>query len=344
MLEADPADAPSVSELVAEFLAKHASVALDRFPGLGWDQPVEADHALGRDVPNRVRAVVGHEQELCWHAVMMHQCRGADRVWRGGGCGAQARDGLPADRRRATRAPSLGASTIAGVVSESPIDMARPEGIEREKQLAAQAAAQIVESGMTVGLGTGSTAAYLLTALAARDLDLRCVATSPATSSAALGLGMKVVPFTGPDAPARLDVAIDGADQVAPSGWLVKGGGAAHTREKAVAAAADRFVVIVSSNKLIERLSPPIPLELAEFGLAATLGRLQQVRLREATRSPDGGVIADYLGEFDDPEALADWLSSATGVVDHGLFPAAMVAEVLVGRGEEVERITPPRR
>jgi ribose 5-phosphate isomerase A len=214
--------------------------------------------------------------------------------------------------------------------------------IEHEKRRAAEAAAQVVENGMTVGLGTGSTVAYVLPALAARGLELRCVATSPATERAARDLGLEIVSFAGLDAPARLDVTIDGADQVAPSGWLVKGGGAAHTREKAVAGAADRFVVIVSSDKLVERLAPPVPLELAEFGLAATLQRLHPVRLRDASRSPDGGVIADYYGEFDDPETLAARLSATTGVVEHGLFPAVMVAEVLIGRGDHVERMTPP--
>jgi ribose 5-phosphate isomerase A len=217
-----------------------------------------------------------------------------------------------------------------------------PGEIEREKRRAAEAAAQVVENGMTVGLGTGSTVAYVLPALAARGLELRCVATSPATERAARDLGMEIVSFAGLDAPARLDVTIDGADQVAPSGWLVKGGGAAHTREKAVAGAADRFVVIVSSDKLVERLAPPVPLELAEFGLAATLQRLHPVRLRDASRSPDGGVIADYYGEFDDPETLAARLSATTGVVEHGLFPAVMVAEVLIGHGNHVERMTPP--
>ncbi len=192
-----------------------------------------------------------------------------------------------------------------------------------------------------VGLGTGSTAAYLLPPLAARELDITCVATSPATSQAARALGIEVVSFAGLESPTRLDLTIDGADQVDPAGWLVKGGGAAHTREKAVAAAADRFIVIVSSNKVVDRLSPPIPLELAEFGLASTLARLGSVRLREVSHSPDGGVIADYLDEFDDPEALATWLSTQPGVVEHGLFPASMVAEVLIGRGQDVERRTP---
>jgi ribose 5-phosphate isomerase A len=213
--------------------------------------------------------------------------------------------------------------------------------IEREKQLAAEAAAQMVEDGMTVGLGTGSTVTFLLPALAARGLDLRCVATSLATEQQARELGIRVESFDGADAPARLDVAIDGADQVASSGWVVKGGGAAHTREKAVAAAADRFVVIVSSDKVVERLAPPVPLELLEFGLAAALRRLQPVALRDVPRSPDGGVIADYLGAVDDPEALAAMLSATVGVVEHGLFPASMVSEVLVGRGELVERFSP---
>jgi ribose 5-phosphate isomerase A len=213
------------------------------------------------------------------------------------------------------------------------------ENVEREKQRAAEAAAELVQDGMTVGLGTGSTAAYLLPPLAARKLSIRCVATSPATSQAAQALGIEVVSFAGMEAPGRLDVTIDGADEVDPAGWLVKGGGGAHTREKAVAAASERFIVIVSANKLVDRLTPPIPLELAEFGLAATLTRLGSVRLRDVTHSPDGGVIADYTGSFDDPAELASWLSAMPGVVEHGLFPPEMVAEVLVGHADGVERI-----
>jgi ribose 5-phosphate isomerase A len=211
--------------------------------------------------------------------------------------------------------------------------------IEREKRIAAEAAAELVQDGMTVGLGTGSTVAYLLAPLAARNLAIRCVATSPATAREASRLGLAVEEFSGPDALARLDLAIDGADQVATSGWLVKGGGGAHTREKAVAAAAGRFVVIVSSNKLVERLSPPVPLELAQFGLAGTLARLGAVRIRDAPLSPDDGVIADYLGEFSDPDLLAARLSAMTGVVEHGLFPAEMVNDVVVGEGREVKWI-----
>lgn len=209
--------------------------------------------------------------------------------------------------------------------------------VEREKRLAAEAAAELVEDGMTVGLGTGSTVAYLLPALAARRLDLRCVATSLRTERAARELGFAVEPFEGPGAIARLDVAIDGADQIAPSGWLVKGGGAAHTREKRVAAAADRFVVIASSDKPVEHLSPPVPLELLRFGLEATLRDLGEVQLRDVPPSPDGGVIADYLGAVADPGALAVRFATTPGVIEHGLFPPSMVWQVIIGAGDRVE-------
>ena len=211
--------------------------------------------------------------------------------------------------------------------------------VEQEKEYAAVAAAQLIGEGMTVGLGTGSTVAYLLEALAKRSLDVTCVSTSPRTEEAARALGIRVASFEGEDGIAHLDIAIDGADQVDPAGWLVKGGGAAHTREKRVAAAADHFVVIVSANKLVERISAPIPLELMDFGLAATLADLGEVALRDVPRSPDGGVIADYLGEVDDPGALAARFDAQTGVVDHGLFPPSLVSRIVVGRGSSVDHI-----
>ena len=208
--------------------------------------------------------------------------------------------------------------------------------IEREKQLAAEAAAGLVEDGMTIGLGTGSTVAFLLPALARRGLRLRCVATSPRTEEAARQVGLDVESF---DAVDRLDIAIDGADQIAPDGWLVKGGGAAHTREKIVAAAADRFVVIADSSKPVDAVRPPVPLELLAYGLASTLRRIGGVELRDVARRPDGGVIADYEGEIGAPAELAARLSATPGIVEHGLFPPSMVSVILVARGAEVERI-----
>lgn len=201
-----------------------------------------------------------------------------------------------------------------------------------EKRVAARAAAALVEDGMTIGLGTGSTVAHLLDALAERSLDVRCVSTSPRTEDAARALGLTTLPFSDVT---RLDLAIDGADQVAPDWWLVKGGGAAHTREKLVAAAADRFVVIVDSTKVVPRIVAPIPLELLAFGLPATLARMDDVRLRDVPPSPDGGVIADYVGAVDDPGTLAVTLAGTPGVVDHGLFPPDMVTAVVVGKGTE---------
>jgi len=210
-----------------------------------------------------------------------------------------------------------------------------------EKRLAAESAALLVEDGMRVGLGTGTTVAYLLPALAERELDVVCVATSVATETEARLLSLEVRPF---DHLARLDIAIDGADQVAQDFWLVKGGGGAHTREKVVAAASDRFVVIVSSDKLVDVIGGPVPLELLGFGLAATVRALSAIgecRLRDAPPTPDGGVLADLYGAIEDVAELARRLGATPGVVEHGLFAPGMVHEVLVGRAGAVERLHP---
>ncbi len=212
--------------------------------------------------------------------------------------------------------------------------------VEREKRLAGEAAADMAESGMTVGLGTGSTSDVLRPG-ARRTPPRHPLRRDVARDGAA---GPRPRPrrrrFEGPDAPARLDLAVDGADQVAADGWVVKGGGGAHTREKLVAVAADRFVVIVSSDKLVEQIAAPIPLELLSFGLGGTLARLGSVSLRGgAPPTPDGGVLADWTGAVDDPAELARQLEATPGVVEHGLFPPEMVTEVVVGRGNAVERL-----
>jgi ribose 5-phosphate isomerase A len=212
---------------------------------------------------------------------------------------------------------------------------------DAEKRSAAEAAAELVEDGMSVGLGTGSTVAHLLPAIAARGLrGIRCVATSAATEEQARSLGIPVEEFSSLS---RLDIAIDGTDQVTPEGWLIKGGGGAHLREKVVAAAAARFVVISDSSKPVDALTAPVPLELFAFGLASTLERLgEAVALRPDTPpSPDGGLIADYRGAMPpDPAALAARLEADPGVAAHGLFPPDMVSDVLVGRGGAVDRLT----
>jgi ribose 5-phosphate isomerase A len=212
--------------------------------------------------------------------------------------------------------------------------------VEAYKKAAAVAAAEEIEDGMRLGLGTGSTVAHLLPAIAARGLSrLRCVATSIATERTATRLGIAVEPFS---ALSHLDLAIDGADQIAPDGWVVKGGGGAHTREKIVAAAAERFVVIADPSKVVDALRAPVPLELLTYGLSATLAALAEigpVALREgAPPSPDGGVIADFAGEVNDPAALAARLSATPGVIDHGLFPPSLTSEVIVAGPDGLTR------
>ncbi len=216
---------------------------------------------------------------------------------------------------------------------------------DQEKRAAAVQAALEIREGDRVGLGTGTTVAFFLRALAERNLQgLRCIATSVATERLANELGLPLEAFDTLD---RLDVAVDGTDQVTPDLWLNKGGGGAHTREKVAAAAADRFVVVASSDKAVDRLVPPVPLEVMAFGLAATLRRLSAlgpVERRDAPPTPDGGVIVDYLGPVADPAALAAVLAATPGVVGHGLFSPDLVTEVLIGRsGDVVEKLARER-
>jgi len=193
----------------------------------------------------------------------------------------------------------------------------------------------MVQDGVRLGLGTGSTVAHLLPALAARGLrDVRCVATSPATEHAARALGLSVETL---DELGELDLAIDGADQIDPRGWLVKGGGAAHTREKIVAAAARRFVVIASAEKAVASVSAPVPVEILRFGAHSTLRALGSAQLREVPPSPDGNLIADYLGAVTDPVTLAARLSATPGVVEHGLFAPELVSDILIAGADGVE-------
>jgi ribose 5-phosphate isomerase A len=203
------------------------------------------------------------------------------------------------------------------------------------KRVAASAAAELVQDGMRVGLGTGTTAAYLLPAIAERGLrSLRCVATSPATERAAKALGIDVEEL---DELGELDIAIDGADQIDPQGWLVKGGGGAHTREKIIARAARRFVVIASAEKAVEAIVSPVPLELLAFGVESTLAAVAPAQLRDAPPTPDGGVLADYTGPVGDPGALSARLSGTPGVVDHGLFAPELVSTILIAHASGLE-------
>ncbi len=135
----------------------------------------------------------------------------------------------------------------------------------------------------------------------------------------------------------ELDIAIDGADQIDPDGWLIKGRGGAHAREKILAAAAKRFVVIASAEKPVHALGPPVPLEVMRFGAAYALAALSPARMRGVPPSPDGNLIADYFGPVEDPECLAARLSGTPGIVAHGLFAPALVSDILIGGPSGVE-------
>ncbi len=207
--------------------------------------------------------------------------------------------------------------------------------IDSYKHAVGVAAAELLRDGDRVGLGTGSTVAQLVPAIAARGLKLRCTATSPQTEQLALSLGLSIEPL---DALGELDITIDGADQVDPRSWLIKGGGAAHTREKIVAAAARRFVVLVTIDKVVDALTSPVPLEIMTFGAEHTLARVAPARWRDVPASPDGNRIADYVGEIEDPAELAARLSAEPGLVEHGLFAPALVSDVLICGPGGIER------
>jgi ribose 5-phosphate isomerase A len=210
--------------------------------------------------------------------------------------------------------------------------------LEEEKRLAATTAAATIEPGSRVGLGTGTTVAYLLVAIAQLGVRARYVATSPETANAAQSLGINVESFDDLD---ELDLAIDGADQIAPDGWLVKGRGGAHLREKIVAASARRFVVIADSSKPVTTLHAPVALELRPFGLRATLRELGSVTLRDAAPTPDGGVLADFYGAFDSAKALSEYFASTPGIAAHGLFAPDLVSEIIVATGKTVTTTAP---
>jgi ribose 5-phosphate isomerase A len=206
------------------------------------------------------------------------------------------------------------------------------------KRRAAAAALAFVENGMRLGIGTGSTAAHFVSLLGqrvAKGLDVIGVPTSEATARLAREAG---VPLTTLDDCPELDLVIDGADEIGPRLALIKGGGGALLREKIVAYAAARMIVIADSGKHVRELGAfPLPIEVVPFGLTATALAIEQAAVelglslaldvRHAGPSPyvtDGGnrILDASFGRIPDPEALAGRLSEIPGVVEHGLFLA----------------------
>jgi ribose 5-phosphate isomerase A len=222
--------------------------------------------------------------------------------------------------------------------------------LDRSKRAAAARAVEEIESGMVVGLGSGSTAAFALEALAAhvaKGLRIVGIPTSGKTEALARRLGLPLTDFAEH---ARVDITIDGADQVARGTLaLLKGLGGALLREKIVASASDRMIVVIDESKLADRLdgTKPLPVEIAVFGWQTVLDRLVAIgcipSLRLAGDKPfttDGGnYIADCaVAEIPDPIALESRLSAITGVVESGLFNG-LASKVVVGRKVGVEVI-----
>jgi ribose 5-phosphate isomerase A len=234
--------------------------------------------------------------------------------------------------------------------------MGKP-GSERErlaqKRLAAEHAARFVSDGMTLGLGSGSTAELFVRALAPRvaaGMRVRCVASSARTATLASGLGLSVGELDGP-----LDLAVDGADAIERASLhAIKGLGGALTREKLVALAAARLMLVGDDSKLVERLSDrpdlPVPVEILSFGWRLTLRRLAALgeplvrqRAGEPFITDNGNLIADlYRADLRDPSALATMLTALPGVVEHGLFLGLATCAFVAGDDEVLElKVTP---
>ncbi|MEE8581587.1 MAG: ribose-5-phosphate isomerase RpiA [Myxococcota bacterium] len=203
----------------------------------------------------------------------------------------------------------------------------------RAKEGAGRRAAEYVEDGMRVGLGTGSTVEHTILALGERKPDIRCAATSERTRALATKLGLSVLP---PDEIGALDVAIDGADEVDPALNLIKGRGGALTREKVVAQMAARFIVVVDESKLVGVLGAfGLPLEVLPFAPGIVAARVRALGASEVSTRPEpsdnGNLLLDARFEsIAEPRALARELEAIPGLVEHGLFLAEWVERVIV--------------
>lgn len=226
---------------------------------------------------------------------------------------------------------------------------------DTQKRAAAAAALELVRPGMKLGLGTGSTAAHFVELLGEKvraGLDVVGVPTSEATRGLAKHAG---IPLTTLEETPELDLTVDGADEIDPKLRLIKGGGAALLREKIVANASRRMVVIADASKKVDVLGAfPLPIEVIQFGLEATrravaraiaqAGSKGELKLR--TRSDGHALVTDSghfildaaLGRIADPEALANGLAAVPGVVEHGLF-IGLASDAFLAGGSGIEHI-----
>lgn len=220
-----------------------------------------------------------------------------------------------------------------------------------EKRAAGIAASGLVSSGMVIGLGTGSTVAYTIKELGRRvreeGLDILGVVTSYQSEILAIEAGIRLTTLSQNS---ELDLAIDGADQIDSELRTIKGGGAAHTREKIVSVSAKRFVVVADESKTSTQLDRPVPVEVLPFAKELAANKIRELggepKLRSAVKK-DGPVITDNgnfildveFGVIKNPEALAFQISAIPGVVEHGIF--CNVDELYIGKKDgSVEIIT----
>ena len=223
-----------------------------------------------------------------------------------------------------------------------------------DKKIAAIAAADEVKHGMLVGLGTGSTAAFLIDELGRRfaaGLKFSAVVTSRASETQAKSLGIPVMSFAHV---AQIDLAIDGADEIDPELRAIKGAGGAMLREKCVAASATRMIVIADGSKRVAQLgAAPVPCEILPFAQAFVGGALEELGARVVLRQKDGApyrtdqdnLIFDcHFGPIDDGPALAARLSSIPGMLGHGLFIDEIDGLYLAENGSATFTPRPGRR
>ena len=211
------------------------------------------------------------------------------------------------------------------------------------KEAAGRHAATYVTDGMRVGLGTGSTVHFTIIALGERAPAITCTATSEQTDRLARSLGLTVV---SPDEIGQLDLVIDGADEVDPAFNLTKGGGGAHTREKLIAEMSPRFIVVVDESKLVDQLGAfGTPLEVLDFAPGVVETRVRRLGARDVTtrdqRSDNGNRLMDaFFGTIPDPSALAAELAAVPGIVEHGIFLAALVERIVIAGPDGVRELT----
>ena len=219
----------------------------------------------------------------------------------------------------------------------------------REKELAGRAAAKLVKDGDVVGLGTGSTAYFAIMELGERvkaGLKIFGIPTSTQTGDLARTIG---IPLTTLDEHPEIDITIDGADEVDPQLRLIKGGGGALTREKVIASASRKMVVVADAAKMVAVLGKfPLPVEVIAFARTVVerkitaLGGEPKLRTKKdgSTFLTDNGnpILDCHFGKITDPPGLAAELSGMPGIVEHGLF-IGLAKMVLVGRGDRVEEI-----